>query len=90
MVDRAPRTKLLPFALSAARIATGEALGDSYVTGPPTNLSVLLPTRELHRTISKAASPLFAFHCSRCNHTTTKQQKLPPTIRHPRAIRRAS
>jgi hypothetical protein len=29
----------------------------------------------LIRTISAAASPLFLFHCSRCNHATTKQQK---------------
>ena len=33
---------------------------------------------KLFRTVSKAASPLFVFHCSPCNHTTTKQQQQPP------------
>jgi tRNA(Ile2) C34 agmatinyltransferase TiaS len=37
----------------------------------------------LFRTISKGPSPLFVFHCSRCNHTTTKEQKLPQAIRQP-------
>jgi hypothetical protein len=35
----------------------------------------------LIRTISAAASPLFLFHCSRCNHATTKQQKSASAIR---------
>ena len=30
---------------------------------------------KLFHTISKAVSPLFVFHCSPCNHTTTKQHK---------------
>ena len=52
---------------------------------------------KLFRTISKAISPLFVFHCSPCNHTTTKQQKPSSEIirglklkdRHNRAYRAA-
>lgn len=79
LLGSSAETKFSSFELFAARIVSGEyPLGGTIMiqVRPPICPYCRQPMK-LFRTVSKAASPLFVFHCSPCNHTTTKQQQPP-------------
>ena len=71
-------TKFSSFELFAARIVSGALGGTAMIQVRSPICPYCRQPMKLFRTVSKAASPLFVFHCSHCNHTTTNSSSSHP------------